>query len=225
MFGHYLNIILAGEGIMYIEKRARITVKKEGVWQVGYTIEKCTILLTTVKKGKEFPSHEHKESQYGYCFWGEFTFYVDTNPYQLISGDDYQLLGNVKHSAKAVTDFYALDLRYIDNKEIRKSIQFYNLKTIAEDTEKKIKICKIGTANLFFIEGTVEITKESSLLQKNSSVFVLAGSETNICCNGKLIFLKSMEIYEFIDIDNFKIINNIHGVLIINIYNLSRNVN
>jgi len=140
-----------------IQKISKTLERQEGLMQARYKEFNVQVLLHFCKKDVILKKHKHKQLQFGYTFYGKYHFMIDDSTL-FYMGDchSYILNSYINHEAIALTDYYALDVKYygkVKNK-MYLNYQFPNKEVdlqafYLEGDEVNITISKISTNSEF----------------------------------------------------------------------------
>lgn len=74
--------------------------------------DNMTVVYWNIKAGSQLPEHSHHNEQITTIIEGEFVLTSDTETRNVKPGDVAIFPSNVKHSGKALTDCYIMDVFY-----------------------------------------------------------------------------------------------------------------
>ncbi len=162
---------------------------KEGFWQNYFIDDKFEILVSVIRQGVSLDEHSHIHHQFGYCLNGEFSFHVSDEVYTISKGSYYILQGSLLHGATALTDFSAIDIKYIQNTDI----------TVAESVdiiliEGQVTHYALGSHNVFQCKPKSVLKIKRKL---NKKYYCIAAQNCQVGYNGEKFLLESMSIQEF----------------------------
>ena len=88
--------------------------RKENFFQSRYKNKdkQIYILLHYCLQGVLLDKHKHKMLQFGYNFYGEYEFKIGNNVIYIKNKDNYIINENIEHEAKAISDYYSLDIKF-----------------------------------------------------------------------------------------------------------------
>ena len=105
-----------------IQKVSKTKERQEGLSQARYKEGNTQILLHFCKKDIVLEQHKHKQVQFGYTFYGKYHFLIDKDEdilFYINNSHSYILSSYIYHKAVALTDYYALDIKYYGEVEKR----------------------------------------------------------------------------------------------------------
>lgn len=74
--------------------------------------ENMTVAYWTITAGSSLPEHSHKHEQVANLIKGKFEFILDGEKKIIEPGTNVVIPSNVKHSGKALTDCFIIDIFY-----------------------------------------------------------------------------------------------------------------
>jgi len=167
-----------------IEKVSKTKERQEGITQAKYKYGNTQILLHFCKKDIVLKKHKHKQLQFGYTFYGKYHFLINEDiVFYMSDSHSYILNSYISHEAIALTDYYALDIKYHGEVEYRMHLNYQfpskevDMQSFSLDEyDNNITINKIlGNENFHLKEGiNLVLTKNKATitLDKNSSQII-----------------------------------------------------
>lgn len=175
-----------------IEKMKEI---KPGFVRASAIFGKNMVLLFRVDKDVLL-DHHHPHIQFGYCFEGSFDFNVDGNRTIVEKGMSYIIDADVPHSAVALTDYYSMDLKYINVEgQISESVAYDVMEMTDEKEAYSVHEYKAAGKTIIQVdvkEGQAELKLN---LMPEKQYCLLSGSVTGFKAVGESFELEPMKIY------------------------------
>ncbi len=157
--------------------------RKDGFFQAKYNIKENNIQVLLHYCLKNVILDKHKQIQFGYNFWGKYIFKIGKDITTIKPKSNYIINSYIEHEAKAITNYYSIDIKYYGNLNSEKNLN------IPFSKNKKIQLNTIDNKK-------ITITKCTNGLKLSNKSLLITSKKTKIELSGKIFNLDMMKIYQ-----------------------------